>query len=86
MRIVEARGHGIRKMTIFIQVHCIKRAFEAGIGQGIRKAWGTLLLKILALGPMNGFAVRQRLKQVSGDVLQIDPMVTLRYEWLTQMF
>jgi PadR family transcriptional regulator PadR len=29
-----------------------------------------LLLKILALEPMNGFAVGQRLKQVSGDVLQ----------------
>jgi transcriptional regulator len=28
-----------------------------------------LLLKILALEPMNGFAVSQRLKQVSGDVL-----------------
>jgi PadR family transcriptional regulator PadR len=30
-----------------------------------------LLLKILALEPMNGFAVSQRLKQVSGDVLQV---------------
>ncbi len=30
-----------------------------------------LLLKILALEPMNGFAVSQRLKQVSGDVLQM---------------
>ena len=29
----------------------------------------TLLLKILALEPMNGFAVSQRLRQVSGDVL-----------------
>jgi PadR family transcriptional regulator, regulatory protein PadR len=29
-----------------------------------------LLLKILALEPMNGFAVSQRLKQVSGDILQ----------------
>ena len=28
-----------------------------------------LLLKILALEPMNGFAVSQRLKQVSGDGL-----------------
>jgi PadR family transcriptional regulator, regulatory protein PadR len=34
---------------------------------------GTLdmLLKILALEPMNGFAVSQRLKQLSGDVLQV---------------
>jgi PadR family transcriptional regulator, regulatory protein PadR len=33
---------------------------------------GTLdmLLKILAFEPMNGFAISQRLKQVSGDVLQ----------------
>jgi PadR family transcriptional regulator, regulatory protein PadR len=30
-----------------------------------------LLLKILALEPMNGLAVSQRLKQVSGDVLQV---------------
>ena len=30
-----------------------------------------LLLKILALEPMNGFAVGQRLMQVSGDVLQV---------------
>jgi PadR family transcriptional regulator PadR len=30
-----------------------------------------LLLKILALEPMNGFGVSQRLKQVSGDVLQM---------------
>jgi len=30
-----------------------------------------LLLKMLALEPMNGFAVSQRLKQVSGDVLQV---------------
>ena len=30
-----------------------------------------LLLKILALQPMNGFAISQRLKQVSGDVLQV---------------
>src|SRR5437867_11686392 len=30
-----------------------------------------LLLKILALEPMNGFAVSQRLKQVSGDVLHV---------------
>jgi PadR family transcriptional regulator, regulatory protein PadR len=30
-----------------------------------------LLLKILALQPMNGFAVNQRLNQVSGDVLQV---------------
>src|SRR2546430_6195055 len=30
-----------------------------------------LLLKFLALEPMNGFAVSQRLKQVSGEVLQV---------------
>jgi transcriptional regulator len=29
-----------------------------------------LLLKILALEPMNGHAISRRLKQVSGDVLQ----------------
>src|SRR3984893_16011792 len=30
-----------------------------------------LLLKILALEPLNGWALGQRLKQVSGDVLQV---------------
>jgi len=30
-----------------------------------------LLLKILAPEPMNGFAVSQRLKQMSSDVLQV---------------
>lgn len=30
-----------------------------------------LLLKILVLEPLNGFAISQRLKQVSGDVLQV---------------
>jgi len=32
---------------------------------------GLLLLKILALEPLNGFAISQRLKQISGDVLQV---------------
>jgi PadR family transcriptional regulator, regulatory protein PadR len=30
-----------------------------------------LLLKILTLKPLNGWAISQRLKQVSGDVLQV---------------
>ncbi len=30
-----------------------------------------LLLKILALEPLNGFAISQRLRQVSGDTLQV---------------
>ena len=30
-----------------------------------------LVLKILALKPMNGWAISQRLKQVSSDVLQV---------------
>lgn len=30
-----------------------------------------LLLKILVLQPMNGWAISQRLKQISGDVLQV---------------
>ena len=32
---------------------------------------GFLLLKILAIEPMNGWSINQRLKQVSGDVLQV---------------
>ncbi len=30
-----------------------------------------LLLKILALQPLNGWAISQRLKQISGDVLHV---------------
>jgi PadR family transcriptional regulator, regulatory protein PadR len=30
-----------------------------------------LLLKILAIEPLNGFAVSERLRQISGDVLQV---------------
>ena len=30
-----------------------------------------LILKILALHPLNGWAISQRLKQVSGDILQV---------------
>jgi PadR family transcriptional regulator PadR len=30
-----------------------------------------LLLKIIALQPLNGWTISQRLKQVSGDVLQV---------------
>jgi len=30
-----------------------------------------LLLKILALGPLHGWAISIRLKQISGDVLQV---------------
>src|SRR6476659_1582004 len=30
-----------------------------------------LIMKILALEPMHGWAISQRLKQVSGDVLQV---------------
>ena len=30
-----------------------------------------LILKMLALEPLNGWAISQRLKQVSGDVLQV---------------
>src|SRR5262245_20666900 len=32
---------------------------------------GLLILKILALGPLHGWAVSESLKQVSGDVLQV---------------
>ncbi len=32
---------------------------------------GLLVLKILGLGPLHGWAIGQRLKQVSGDVLQV---------------
>ncbi|HEX2665761.1 MAG TPA: PadR family transcriptional regulator [Candidatus Acidoferrum sp.] len=37
----------------------------------VQRILDMLLLKVLALEPMNGFAVSQRLKQVCGDVLQV---------------
>jgi len=40
----------------------------AGLVQG---TLDLLLLKILALEPLHGWAISQRLKQVSGDVLQV---------------
>ena len=47
---------------------CTDLSKPSGLVQG---TLDMLLLKILALEPMNGFAVSQRLKQVSGDVLQV---------------
>lgn len=51
---------------------------DIGLGEGMSKpldlVQGTLdllLLKILALEAMNGYAISLRLKQVSGDVLQV---------------
>src|SRR5499433_1291430 len=32
---------------------------------------GLLIMKILALEPLHGWAISQRMKQVSGDVLQV---------------
>jgi PadR family transcriptional regulator, regulatory protein PadR len=37
----------------------------------VQGALDLLILKILALEPLNGYAVSQRLKQVSRDVLQV---------------
>ena len=37
----------------------------------VQGALDHLLLKILALEPLNGFAISQSLKQISGDVLQL---------------
>jgi PadR family transcriptional regulator len=37
----------------------------------VQGTFDILVLKILALEPMNEFAVSQRLKQVSGDALQV---------------
>lgn len=37
----------------------------------VQGALDLLLLKILALEPLNGWAISQRLKSMSGDVLQV---------------
>jgi PadR family transcriptional regulator PadR len=37
-----------------------------------------LLLKIVALEPLHGWAIAQRLKQVSGDVLQVSEGSSIR--------
>jgi PadR family transcriptional regulator, regulatory protein PadR len=40
----------------------------------VQCALDQLILKILALEPLHGWAIGQRLKQVSGDVLQVSDM------------
>ena len=49
-------------------VHSITDMKPADLVQG---TLDLLILKILALEPLNGFAISQRLRQVSGDVLQV---------------
>jgi PadR family transcriptional regulator PadR len=47
---------------------------ERGMSKPSDLVQGTLdllILKILALQPMNGWAIHKRLRQVSGDVLQV---------------
>ena len=38
---------------------------------GVQGTLDLLILKILALEPMHGWAISQRLKQVSGEILQV---------------
>jgi Transcriptional regulator PadR-like family len=59
---------GSRQSTLFSVTEGINMSKPSDLVQG---TLDMLLLKILALEPMNGFAVSQRLKQVSGDVLQV---------------
>ena len=49
----------------------------------VQRTLDMLLLKILALEPMNGFAISQRLKQLSGDVLQVSDVTA---EWKTSEY
>ncbi len=48
-----------------------RRHHEQAVRSWSRERWTLLLLKILALEPLNGWAISQRLKAVSGDVLQV---------------
>jgi PadR family transcriptional regulator PadR len=58
----------------------VEYAYSASVteGEGLSKppdlvqgTLGLLLLKIVALEPLNGFAISQRLRQVSSGVLQV---------------
>jgi PadR family transcriptional regulator len=56
------------------KVYLIEVTEESALSKPTDLVQGTLdllLLKILALEPLNGFAISRRLKQVSGDVLQV---------------
>jgi transcriptional regulator len=55
---------------------CTLSSVTVGVGMSkpsdlVQGTLDLLLLKILALQPLNGFAVSQHLKQISGDVLQV---------------
>jgi len=39
-----------------------------------------LILKVVALGPVHGYAIAQRLQQVSRDVVQV-PQALLKADW-----
>ena len=52
----------------------VKRNEGGGVSKPsdlVRGSLDLLILKILALEPLNGYAVSQRLKQVSGEILQV---------------
>jgi transcriptional regulator len=58
-----------RKIAILISV--IEGDYMSKPTDLVQGALDLLILKILALKPLNGWAIGQRLKQVSGDVLQV---------------
>lgn len=73
----ESRRADIRKLPLLTERNgCILVSVTEGtpVSKPTDLVQGTLdllILKILALEPLNGWAISQRLKQVSGDVLQV---------------
>ncbi len=58
-----------RDRTTLISVN--EEAYRSKPTDLVQGALDLLILKILALEPLHGWAIGQRLKQVSGDVLQV---------------
>jgi hypothetical protein len=61
--LTERNGHILISVT---EVDCISKPTDL-----VQGALDLLILKILALEPLHGWAIGRRLKQVSGDVLQV---------------
>jgi PadR family transcriptional regulator, regulatory protein PadR len=57
------------EMAILISV--IEGSYMSKPTDLVQGTLNLLILKILALEPLNGWAIGQRLKQVSGDILQV---------------
>jgi len=66
IRATVSSAYPITRVSLGNRVHDMSKPSDL-----VQGTLDMLLLKVLALEPMNGLAVADRLKQVSGDVLQV---------------